>query len=167
MAAPAVPDLAAARPMGGGIGVLVVNLGTPDAPDAAAVRRYLREFLADPRVIEDQGALWKLVLHGIILPTDLTLMFKALITLEGSARKYDPDFRLVDRLRPFVDRAMAARYADEVLVMRRGRAVAGGRPAEVLASETVEAAFEVRLDWQDGMPAAGLPTTRPPPCALR
>ena len=69
MAAPAVPDLAAARPMGGGIGVLVVNLGTPDAPDTAAVRRYLREFLADPRVIEDQGALWKLVLHGIILPT--------------------------------------------------------------------------------------------------
>src|SRR6516225_7361059 len=50
------------------IGVLLVNLGTPEAADAAAVRRYLKEFLTDPRVIEDQGALWQLVLNGIILP---------------------------------------------------------------------------------------------------
>src|SRR5262249_53950109 len=49
------------------IGVLLVNLGTPDTADAAGVRRYLKEFLADPRVIEDQGVLWQLVLHGIIL----------------------------------------------------------------------------------------------------
>jgi protoporphyrin/coproporphyrin ferrochelatase len=52
----------------GKIGVLLVNLGTPEAADAAAVRRYLKEFLTDPRVIEDQGALWQLVLNGIILP---------------------------------------------------------------------------------------------------
>jgi protoporphyrin/coproporphyrin ferrochelatase len=52
----------------GKIGVLLVNLGTPEAADAAAVRRYLKEFLTDPRVIEDQGALWHLVLNGIILP---------------------------------------------------------------------------------------------------
>jgi ferrochelatase len=52
----------------GKIGVLLVNLGTPDAADAPAVRRYLKEFLSDPRVIEDQGALWKLILNGIILP---------------------------------------------------------------------------------------------------
>jgi len=49
------------------IGVLLVNLGTPEAPDAASVRRYLREFLSDPRVIENQGLIWKLVLNGIIL----------------------------------------------------------------------------------------------------
>ena len=49
-------------------GVLLVNLGTPDAPTAAAVRRYLKEFLSDPRVIERQDALWKFVLNGIILP---------------------------------------------------------------------------------------------------
>jgi len=36
----------------GRIGVLLINLGTPDAPEAAAVRRYLAEFLSDPRVIE-------------------------------------------------------------------------------------------------------------------
>jgi ferrochelatase len=50
------------------IGVLLVNLGTPDAPTAAAVRQYLKEFLSDSRVIERQGALWKLILNGIILP---------------------------------------------------------------------------------------------------
>src|SRR5438552_922529 len=52
----------------GKIGVLLVNLGTPEAADAPAVRRYLKEFLTDPRVIEDQGALWQLVLNGVILP---------------------------------------------------------------------------------------------------
>jgi protoporphyrin/coproporphyrin ferrochelatase len=51
------------------VGVLLVNLGTPDSADAAAVRVYLKEFLSDPRVIEDQGLLWKLVLNGIILRT--------------------------------------------------------------------------------------------------
>jgi len=49
------------------VGVLLVNLGTPDTADAAGVRVYLREFLSDPRVIEDQGLLWKLILNGIIL----------------------------------------------------------------------------------------------------
>jgi ferrochelatase len=51
-----------------GIGVLIVNLGTPDAPDATAIRRYLKEFLSDKRVIEKDGLLWKIVLNGIILP---------------------------------------------------------------------------------------------------
>jgi ferrochelatase len=51
------------------IGVLLVSLGTPDTADARGVRVYLREFLSDPRVIENQGLLWKLVLHGIILRT--------------------------------------------------------------------------------------------------
>src|ERR1700738_5328578 len=49
------------------VGVPLVNLGAPDAADARGVRVYLREFLSDPRVIEDQGLLWKLVLNGIIL----------------------------------------------------------------------------------------------------
>lgn len=49
------------------IGVLVTNLGTPDAPTAGAVRRYLAEFLADPRVIEAPRWVWRLILHGVIL----------------------------------------------------------------------------------------------------
>ncbi len=47
--------------------VLLCNLGTPDAPTAPALRRYLGEFLSDPRVIEIPRAVWWLILHGIIL----------------------------------------------------------------------------------------------------
>ena len=53
----------------GRVGVLLVNLGTPDTADARGVRVYLKEFLSDPRVIENQGLLWKLALNGIILRT--------------------------------------------------------------------------------------------------
>jgi ferrochelatase len=49
--------------------VLLVNLGTPDAPTAAALRRYLAEFLSDPRVVEIPRLLWWPILHGIILRT--------------------------------------------------------------------------------------------------
>jgi len=51
------------------VGVLLINLGTPEAPDPAAVRRYLAEFLSDPRVIEIPAAIWKPVLHGVVLRT--------------------------------------------------------------------------------------------------
>jgi ferrochelatase len=51
------------------IGLLIVNLGTPDAPTPAAVKRYLAEFLSDPRVIEIPPLLWQLILRGIILNT--------------------------------------------------------------------------------------------------
>ncbi len=50
------------------IGVLVSNLGTPQAPTAAAVRRYLAEFLWDPRVVELPRPLWWLILHAFVLP---------------------------------------------------------------------------------------------------
>lgn len=49
------------------LGVLVCNLGTPEAPTTGAVRRYLAEFLADPRVVERPRWLWLPLLHGIIL----------------------------------------------------------------------------------------------------
>src|SRR5215472_13919274 len=48
-------------------GVLLVNLGTPDAPTPAAVRRYLAEFLSDPRVIDTPRWVWLPILHGVIL----------------------------------------------------------------------------------------------------
>jgi protoporphyrin/coproporphyrin ferrochelatase len=51
------------------VGVLLVNLGTPDSADTRGVRVYLKEFLSDPRVIEKQGLFWKLILNGIILRT--------------------------------------------------------------------------------------------------
>lgn len=50
------------------IGILLINLGTPDAPTPSAVRRYLAEFLWDPRVVEIPRPLWWLLLHGLVLP---------------------------------------------------------------------------------------------------
>ena len=47
--------------------VLLCNLGTPDAPTAAALRRYLAQFLSDPRVVEIPRLLWLPLLHGVIL----------------------------------------------------------------------------------------------------
>ena len=59
--------------------------------------------------------------HAIFMPADLTLLFKALISLEGLGRQYDPEFRLVERVKPFVDRAMQQRYQPAEAV-RRGQA---------------------------------------------
>jgi ferrochelatase len=69
------------------IGVLLVNLGTPDEPTTAATRRYLAEFLSDPRVIEIPKLIWKLVLHGIILrtrPKKSAALYQSVWTSEGS-----------------------------------------------------------------------------------
>src|SRR5688500_2585555 len=68
-------------------GVLLVNLGTPDAPTPAAVRRFLAEFLWDPRVVEAPRWLWWLALHGVILrirPSRSTHAYRQIWTPEGS-----------------------------------------------------------------------------------
>jgi len=62
--------------------------------------------------------------HSIVLPSDLTLMFKALITLEGLGRRHDADFRLVERIKPFIDRAAAERYQPRAIA-ERGQAAIG------------------------------------------
>ena len=67
--------------------MLLINLGTPDAPEAAAVRRYLAEFLSDPRVIEIPRIAWLPILHGIILrtrPKKSAHAYKQVWTEEGS-----------------------------------------------------------------------------------
>jgi ferrochelatase len=69
------------------VGVLLANLGTPDAPTAPALRRYLREFLLDPRVIEMNRALWWTILHVAILPTRPKVsaaLYQKVWTAEGS-----------------------------------------------------------------------------------
>jgi len=71
----------------GKTGVLLVNLGTPDAPTASAVRRYLAEFLSDPRVVEIPRLLWMLILHGIILrirPAKSAALYQQVWTESGS-----------------------------------------------------------------------------------
>src|SRR5213595_2207693 len=69
------------------LGVLLINLGTPDAPTPAAVRRYLAEFLSDPRVVEIPGAAWQPLLHGIVLrirPSRSAAKYAAIWTNDGS-----------------------------------------------------------------------------------
>lgn len=68
-------------------GVLIVNLGTPDAPTKSAVRRYLAEFLSDRRVVDYPRALWLPILHGIILnvrPAASARAYEKIWTPEGS-----------------------------------------------------------------------------------
>ncbi len=68
-------------------GVLVTNLGTPDAPTPSALRRYLGEFLADPRVVEVPRVIWWFVLHGFILrtrPKRSAAAYKKIWTESGS-----------------------------------------------------------------------------------
>jgi len=69
------------------LGVLLVNLGTPDAPTPEAVRRYLKEFLSDPRVVEAPRLLWWLALNGYILrarPAKSARAYRKIWTDQGS-----------------------------------------------------------------------------------
>src|SRR5438046_3099959 len=71
----------------GRVGVLLINLGTPDAPTASAVRRYLAEFLSDPRVVEIPRAAWLPILHGVILrvrPARSAVRYAKIWTKDGS-----------------------------------------------------------------------------------
>jgi ferrochelatase len=68
-------------------GVLLANLGTPDAPTPRALRRYLRQFLLDPRVIELPRPLWWTILHLAVLPTrprKSAALYRKVWTAEGS-----------------------------------------------------------------------------------
>src|SRR5437667_54226 len=70
--------------------VLLVNLGTPDAPTPRAVRRYLKQFLSDPRVIEIPRALWLPILHGLVLntrPRKSARKYASIWSSEGSPLK--------------------------------------------------------------------------------
>ena len=76
---PAIPDSKVA--------VLLINLGTPDSPEPAAVRRYLGQFLSDRRVAEIPPILWQPILRGIILttrPKKSSHAYKQVWTEEGS-----------------------------------------------------------------------------------
>lgn len=70
--------------------VVLVNLGTPDEPTRGAVRRYLKQFLSDPRVVEIPRAIWWFILHGIILPFrsgQSAKKYQSIWTKEGSPLK--------------------------------------------------------------------------------
>src|SRR5690606_34923559 len=78
-----------AKPMP--IGVLLLNLGTPDSPSVADVRRYLAEFLADPQVIDLPAPLRRLLLHGVILrtrPARSAAAYRSIWTERGSPLRF-------------------------------------------------------------------------------
>jgi len=102
-------------------GVLLVNLGTPEAPTPAAVRRYLAEFLSDPRVTEMPRWLWWWILHGIILrvrPARVARNYQKIWTNEGSPL-LSISFAQVAALQQQIDRHFASPFK-VVLAMRYG-----------------------------------------------
>lgn len=69
------------------LGILLANLGTPDAPTPRALRKYLAQFLADPRIVELPRLLWRIILHGVILrlrPARSARLYKKIWTDDGS-----------------------------------------------------------------------------------
>ena len=88
------------------VGVLLVNLGTPDTADTRGVRVYLREFLSDPRVIENQGLFWKLALNGVILqirPRRKGVITARSGTPRGTSRRSDDHARAGGKLGAALD----------------------------------------------------------------
>jgi len=121
------------------IGILLINLGTPDAPEPGAVRRYLAEFLSDPRVVEIPQLVWQPILRGIILntrPRKSARAYKKIWMEEGSplavytarqARALDGAFGP----KVIVDHAM--RYGRPAIAERIGALQAAGCERILLA----------------------------------
>lgn len=96
------------------IGVLITNLGTPDAAETPALRTYLREFLSDPRVVEVPRLLWWLILNGVILrirPRRSAAAYKTVWTERGSPLL----FHTKDQQQA-LQAKLAERYGDDVVV---------------------------------------------------
>ncbi len=92
--------------------------------------------------------------NALVMPADLTLLFKALITLEGFGHQLDPNFHMVDHMTPFVENVIAARYKPQAM-MQRGRAslkelvgVMAGLPRDLahLLRETRRGKMKIDLD---------------------
>jgi ferrochelatase len=113
------------------IGVLLINLGTPDAPEVRAVRRYLAEFLSDPRVIEIPKFAWKPILYGIVLrtrPRRSAEAYNQIWTNEGSPLRVIAH-RQADALRkrlPAVSVHYAMRYGKPGIATALGNMVGEG-----------------------------------------
>lgn len=104
------------------IGVLLINLGTPDGPDPASVKRYLKQFLSDTRVVEIPPIVWQLILRGIILntrPQKSSKAYSKIWTERGS-----PLADITARQAEAMAKVMGNRFGEKVVVdyaMRYGK----------------------------------------------
>ncbi|MBW8753757.1 MAG: ferrochelatase [Sphingomonadales bacterium] len=113
------------------VGVLIVNLGTPDAAEAGAVRRYLAEFLSDRRVIEIPRLIWKPILHGLILRT------RPRKSAHAYSLVWREDGSPLAAITAQQAAALRARFGDAVMVehaMRYGRPVIADKLAAMKAA---------------------------------
>lgn len=118
------------------VGVLLTNLGTPDQPTPSALRRYLREFLSDPRVIEVPTWKWQIILNLFVLtrrPAKSAAAYRAVWTDAGSpllltAQKQAAGLRtlLAERYGPPVHVALGMRYGNPSLASALDRLLAAG-----------------------------------------
>ena len=143
--------------------VVLVNLGTPEAPTAPAVRRYLKEFLSDPRVVEIPRPIWWLILNAIILnvrPKKSAAKYAAVWTAEGSPLKVHTE-RQTKLLRGLLGEAghqvqvdYAMRYGSPSIPATLSRLKAEGATRILLlplypqySSSTTATAFDAAYAW--------------------
>ena len=94
--------------------VLLTNLGSPDEPNSSALRRYLREFLSDPRVVEIPRIIWLVILHGIILrvrPAKSAKLYQSIWTEQGA-----PLITITEAQTAKVRAKLKEQYGDNVIV---------------------------------------------------
>ncbi|MFA5962753.1 MAG: ferrochelatase [Sphingomonas sp.] len=113
------------------IGVLLVNLGTPDGPDPASVKRYLGEFLSDRRVVELPPLLWQIILRGFILNT------RPRKSAHAYSQVWRDDGSPLAAFTRLQSAALAGAFGDDVVVdwaMRYGKPSIGERIAAMKAA---------------------------------
>jgi len=156
------PDVPARK-----VGVLLINLGTPNRPEPGAVRAYLREFLSDPRVVEIPRFIWQPILHGFVLttrPRRSAHAYRQVWTDEGSplaAISLRQAKALAVALGPDVEVELAMRYGQPAIGERIDALRARGCTRILLAplypqycaattATALDAAFAhlARLRWQ-------------------
>ena len=157
------------------VGILLINLGTPQAPEPRAVRRYLAEFLSDPRVIEIPGLVWKPILHGLVLrtrPAKSAHAYRAIWTQKGSPLAVNSAEQAQRLQQAFGDEVIidyAMRYGEPAIAQRLKDLVERGCGRILLAplypqysAATTATALDAAFDTLASMRAQPAIRTLPP-----